>query len=151
MATDTQANPRWGWGWQFWTPVVVVVLAGAVSTAFLRGADLSNAHLHLANLSGADLSKAALFGADLSEANIGESEFYPFNPFYWNGLRIPTNLSDTNLHDTNLSGARLFGANLIEAWSLTQQQLDAACGTLVQLDPGLTIEPCPPPALPGVR
>ena len=37
MATGTQANPRWGWGWQFWTPIAVIVIVAAVSTAFLQG------------------------------------------------------------------------------------------------------------------
>jgi hypothetical protein len=34
---DTQPNPRWDWGWQFWTPIALIVLAGAISTILLRG------------------------------------------------------------------------------------------------------------------
>lgn len=36
-AADNEALPHWGWGWQFWTPIVVIVISGAVSTAYLRG------------------------------------------------------------------------------------------------------------------
>jgi Pentapeptide repeats (8 copies) len=39
-ATGIQAKPRWGWGWHFWTLIAVIVLAGAVSVALLRGGEV---------------------------------------------------------------------------------------------------------------
>ena len=47
------------------------------------------------------------------------------------------------MHLANLRGATLNDADLSGAKSLTQAQLDAACGDKVKLDPGLTIKPCP--------
>ncbi|MBV8505856.1 MAG: pentapeptide repeat-containing protein, partial [Alphaproteobacteria bacterium] len=47
-----------------------------------------------------------------------------------------------SLKDANLGGVDLSGADLRGA-IITQTQLDWACGTNVELDPGLSIKPCP--------
>jgi hypothetical protein len=62
---DNEAHPHWGWGWQFWTPIVVIMLAGTASTAVLRGGWAGFGHwLHewetlIAGLIGGGLTLAA--------------------------------------------------------------------------------------------
>jgi uncharacterized protein YjbI with pentapeptide repeats len=122
-------------------------------TADLSDADLSGATLSYANLIGANLS-----GADLSDANLSGANL------------IDANLSDADLSDANLSGAYLTGADLSDAdlsratltlnnavrtvaglmrATISQAQLDSACGDGAKLPPGLTLKPCaspnPPP------
>jgi uncharacterized protein YjbI with pentapeptide repeats len=81
-------------------------------------------------LAGADLSDASLIGAHL----------------------ISADLRGANLRGAYLSKADLSGADLTNAKSLTQTQLNAACGKPAALPPGLTLDkPCPeetPVALP---
>jgi hypothetical protein len=82
----------------------------------IAGARLIRANLFRANLSGANLSGAILLSADLSGAF---------------------------LSGANLSGADLSGANLSGAKSLTQEQLDKACGNADTKPPGgLTLKAC---------
>jgi hypothetical protein len=83
--------------------------------------DLSNTHIPHPFLSGAFLSGANLRGANL----------------------IGANLFLADLRGAFLRGANLIGAHLTGAKNLTQTQLDQACGMYVQLDPPLTIKPCP--------
>jgi uncharacterized protein YjbI with pentapeptide repeats len=73
-------------------------------------------------LSDADLSEARLFAANLRGAH----------------------LDGADLTRANLKGAHLDGADLADAQSLTQEQLDQACGTDTKLPLGLTLKPCPP-------
>jgi hypothetical protein len=83
-----------------------------------QGADLRAAKLTYVDLKGADLSAANLTGARMARAH----------------------LDGANLRGTNLTVADLKGAD-----GLTQDQLDSACGSeRTQLDPALTIKPCPP-------
>jgi hypothetical protein len=53
------------------------------------------------------------------------------------GAHIPK----ANLRLADLRGADLRGANLTGA-TVSQKQLDQACGTDATLDPGLTLKPC---------
>jgi uncharacterized protein YjbI with pentapeptide repeats len=55
------------------------------------------------------------------------------------------------VHEANLTGAELSRAILVAAdlsgaklggAKITQAQLNRACGTNVELDPGLTLKPC---------
>ena len=131
--------------------------------ANLAYANLSFADLHTVYLGGALLDKASLIGANLRDAVLGETGVGAENM----PLR-GASLVGADLTAADLSGAYLRGANLRDArWGgeavdvhgrvhrfdltkanltnavVTQAQLDLACGTDVQLDPGLTIKPCP--------
>jgi len=115
--------------------------------------DFANAHipkaqLYRANLSGADLSgadlstailSATLTGADLSTANLSAAILTGAN--LRGAFLIGANLSGALLGGANLGGANLSGAILIGA-TVSQAQLEEACGIDVKLDPGLTIKPC---------
>jgi hypothetical protein len=107
--------------------------------AYLGNANLSSANLSFANLSGANLSRANLSSANLSRANLSGAN-----------LRR-ANLSSANLIFANLSSANLSFANLSDAYlsgaqSLTQTQLDEACGNAnTQLPEGLILQPCSTP------
>jgi len=111
--------------------------------ANLSGADLSGADLSGANLRGADLSTAilsvTLTGADLSTANLSAAILTGAN--LRGAFLIGANLSGALLGGANLGGANLSGAILIGA-TVSQAQLEEACGIDVKLDPGLTIKPC---------
>jgi len=87
-------------------------------------ANLRNAHLFNADLSGADLRSTNLSVAYLSYANLTGAD-----------------LTGANLTGANLTGANLTGANLTGA-TVSQTQLDKACGTKVKLDAGLILKPC---------
>jgi uncharacterized protein YjbI with pentapeptide repeats len=105
-------------------------LSGAdLSGAVLRGADLGSAHLYGADLNGADLGSADLSGADLGIATLTRANL------------SGANLSGAFLGGAFLGSANLSGANLGSA-TVSQEQLDKACGTNVKLDPGLTLKPC---------
>jgi uncharacterized protein YjbI with pentapeptide repeats len=99
--------------------------------ANLSGANLYGTNLHGANLSGADLRDAVLDSAELSGAKL-----------------LAANLSKADLTDADLSGADLTsadlsGADLSISRSLTQRQLDLACGSeQTKLLEGLTLRPC---------
>jgi uncharacterized protein YjbI with pentapeptide repeats len=117
-------------------------LRGAdLSSANLSGANLSAATLILANLSAADLVSANLLGADLSGANLRDAKLF-------RATLVGANLSNANLSNADLSGANLSNANLSNAElrraeSLTQTQLDEACGNAdTKLPEGLTIKRC---------
>jgi uncharacterized protein YjbI with pentapeptide repeats len=110
-----------------------------LSSADLIDAKLSSARLGNAKLSSARLLNANLSGADLSGADLSGAGLYS------------TNLSNANLSGANLSGAFLGGADLSGAFlggadltkaTVSQTQLDLACGKGVKLDPGLTLKPC---------
>jgi uncharacterized protein YjbI with pentapeptide repeats len=102
----------------------VANLAGAD----LRGADLVGAKLPSAKLPHADLSGADLSGADLSDANLS-------------GALLVHGVLGGDFNDADLRGANLRGANLGGA-SVSQEQLNTACGTKAKLDTGLTLKPC---------
>jgi uncharacterized protein YjbI with pentapeptide repeats len=85
--------------------------------------------LFRADLTGADLGFASLREADLRDANLSGAD-----------------LIEADLTDAKLIGANLGGAVLKDTKSLTQEQLDQACGKPKALPPGLTLDkPCPPP------
>jgi hypothetical protein len=125
-------------------------LSGAnLSGANLSGADLSGANLSDAHLIGAGLSGAHLIGADLSRVNLTDANLtgaklsfakLSFANLTRTGLG-GADLTFANLTRTGLGGIDLTGANLREA-TVSQAQLDHACGTDVKLDPPLTIKPC---------
>jgi uncharacterized protein YjbI with pentapeptide repeats len=98
--------------------------AANLTNATLLNADLRGAHLNGVNLRAAFLIGADLTGADLTGANL-------------NGAH----LNDADLTGANLNGADLNGADLIGA-TVSQTQLDKACGTNVKLNSGLTLKPC---------
>ena len=102
-------------------------LTGANLTGAFLSADLSNADLSNAKLSGAILLGAKLSGANLLGADLGGAD-----------------LTGASLTGADLTEAKLSGTNLRGTPSLTQQQLDEACGDKnTKLNPGLTIKPCP--------
>jgi hypothetical protein len=97
--------------------------------------NLSDAHIPKvgltdANLAGAHFLNTNLYNAGLVNANLAGA------------LLLNTDLRSAFLFKANLAGAHLDRANLAGAQGLKQEQLDRACGTDVQLDPGLTIKPC---------
>jgi len=107
-------------------PKDVVDLVGAnIPGANLARANLAGAVLHDANLAGADLSGADMLDADLSRANLSHAD-----------LKIAS-LTVAHLNQADLSDADLTGT------TVTQHQLDNACGTDTKLPPGLTLKPCP--------
>jgi uncharacterized protein YjbI with pentapeptide repeats len=130
-----------------------------LSRADLSDADLTGTFLVGADLTGAQLSGANLSGANLNGANLTAAYFkgIPSSPMdprpldlrrasLTRAFLINANLTGAWLGDADLSGANLYGANLSGAdllgSNITKAQLDRACGTGVQLDPGLTIKPC---------
>ena len=139
--------------------------------AHLGGANLGEADLSHASVIGADLRDADLSGADLSGSNLsnvlqvhtpgeqggGVFHVQVFAANLTGAIMSGTNLSDADLSHANLSRAFLYGANLSGATlvastlmyanltgaTVSQEQLDKACGTDAMLDPGLTLKPCP--------
>jgi uncharacterized protein YjbI with pentapeptide repeats len=110
-------------------------LSGAdLSGAYLSGADLRGANLSGANLSGADLIEARLIAANLSGAKLSGADL--------RGAKLSiADLSIVDLSGANLTGANLTGAALFGA-TVSQEQLNNACGTKGTLDSGLTLKPC---------
>ncbi|MDD9945310.1 MAG: pentapeptide repeat-containing protein [Myxococcales bacterium] len=108
--------------------------------AYLRGASLLTASLFMANLRGADLCGADL-RADFGFADLGFADLRVAN---LRGANLRgANLRGANLQDTNLHRAQLERADLRRAKSLTQAQLDTACGDAdTKLPEGLTVKPC---------
>jgi uncharacterized protein YjbI with pentapeptide repeats len=129
--------------------------------ALFRGADLSHADLSPAHASRATLSPTNLSDANLSDAKLSGAIL---RGVYLRG----TDLNNANLHGAylsggvlpgdaiyiaaagsrwaisppaDLSGAHISGADLTGA-TVSQEQLDKACGINVRLDPGLTLNPC---------
>jgi uncharacterized protein YjbI with pentapeptide repeats len=129
-------------------------LSGAnLTAAQLQEADLSRADLGFANLTGAHLNHTNLTGANLSHTNMSGAEASARLNHAILLLR-GANLTDANLTGTELQEADLTGANLSHAnltgadlsgATVSQAQLDQACGTDVKLPPGLNLKPCPPP------
>jgi hypothetical protein len=74
-------------------------------------------------------------GPDLSNAHIPQARLRDAD------LR-ETDLSGADLSHADLDSVHLDGADLRHA-TVTQAQLEEACGKDVKLDPGLTIKPCP--------
>jgi hypothetical protein len=132
-----------------------------LSDQWLAGVDLKDADLFSANLTGANfyeanLTGAQLIGANLSRTILGNTEL--------TGAVLPganltgaslykanltgadlfgADLTTADLDGTNLSGANLMGANLSNAKSLTQQQLNTACGDAqTRLPPDLSVKSC---------
>jgi hypothetical protein len=105
----------------------------------LSHADLSSANLSLANLGQADLSDAILSDANLTGVRLEWADLS-------NAKLVKTSLTGAFLTGTKLAGADLTGAKLNGAdlgkVTVSQSQLDKACGTNVTLDPGLTVKPC---------
>jgi uncharacterized protein YjbI with pentapeptide repeats len=111
-------------------PAGIDFLGADLSTADLRGANLSGADLLGANLNWADLreahlSGAYLYAANLSGASLGGADLSGTNLFaanlsgadlsgaYLSGVNLfGTNLRETNLDGTNLRAADLRGADL---------------------------------------
>jgi hypothetical protein len=132
----------------------VILVAVNITGVNLSGADLSGANLVHAKLSGADLfqanlSRADLIAADLTGATLGDANLSgaTLGGANLSGANLSgANLSDTSLDQVDLSRADLNGANLSDAISLTQDQLDQACGKPKALPQGLNsdkLKPCP--------
>jgi hypothetical protein len=132
-----------------------------LSGAYLSGVNLSSANLHGANLSNAHLIGANLNGANLIDANLSNAFLVDANlsgAFLRSATLTRVNLGGANLSGANLLGAflgyadltraNLSGANLSHAYllgasSLTQLQLNEACGdATTKLPDDLRIEPC---------
>ncbi len=112
--------------------------------AHLINADLYGARLLFANLNGAFLNSADLRGAFLNNANLTEAFLYDAD---LRGANLTgANLTGAKLNDKLRGSANLTGADLNNAFlrgaTITQEQLNEACGTDAKLDPGLTLKPC---------
>jgi hypothetical protein len=83
------------------------------------------------NLTNARIARADLRGANLRAADLGGACLYQ-------AILAGADLSGSSLRGTNLSNANLTSV------TVSQRELDQACGTNVTLPPGLTIKPCPP-------
>jgi hypothetical protein len=86
----------------------------------LRGAMLAGTDLRDADLEGADFTDAMLFGANLSRAKL-----------------VNANFEGAMLLGTHLENAHIDGANFKNTSFLTEDQIDAACGTPIALPEGL--------------
>lgn len=96
-----------------------------LKSANLRNAMLAGADLRKADLEHADLQGAMLLGANLSEANL-----------------VNANFEGAMLLGALLEGARIDGANFKNA-SVSQEQIDDACGKPSALSPDLRVpKPC---------
>ena len=125
-------------------------LSGAILTrADLTRADLGGTNLTRANLTRANLTRAHLVGADLTRADLNDTNLTSAN--LTSADLVSANLANADLSGAfltvaDLGGANLTSADLTDVQSLTQEQLDKACGTgvkgLDKLDPPLTIKPC---------
>jgi Pentapeptide repeats (8 copies) len=135
--------------------------------AYLSGADLNRAHLSGADLSGArlldarlieahldgarlngadlnraDLNRAHLEGADLSGIRLIDANL---NGAYLTGVHLNgAYLWRAALNGAHLNGADLSGADLSGS-TVSQTQLDSACGAAAKLPPGAHLKPCAPP------
>lgn len=112
---------------------------------------LPGAHLYQAALTGADLNVAILRGANLIEAKLGGTILHTadlrkanlFNAILSQANLQRANLTEANLRSVDFRQADLRNADLTDATSLTQSQLDTACGdesTVLPLD--MTIPSC---------
>lgn len=112
-----------------------IFLQAELQSTYFRGANLQKANLREANLQDSVLYSANLAGADvrgvnfqnalLVNATLAETIF---------GLSTEPPYLPTDLRDTNLE----------QAFGLTQEQLDGACGNeTTRLPEGLTIQECP--------
>jgi len=125
-------------------------LSGTILTsADLTRADLGGTNLTRANLTRANLTRAHLVGADLTRADLNDTNLTSAN--LTSADLVSANLANADLSGAfltvaDLGGANLTSADLTDVQSLTQEQLDKACGTgvkgLDKLDPPLTIKPC---------
>ena len=84
----------------------------------------------VSDLSDADLSGADLSGADLSHADLSRA------------VLTDSNLTGANMFGATITGVNLSGANLTDVRSLTQRQLDSACGTTPSLPPEFVLGAC---------
>lgn len=115
-----------------------------LSDAVLNNANLSRSNLRGANLSNADLYQADFSGANIRAANLRRAKLDNAN--FSGANLLYANLTEAFFDGANLSGADLSWAHLRGAISLTQEQLDTACGTPPKnLPEGLvwTGAPCP--------
>ena len=125
-------------------------LSGTILTRTdLTRADLGGTNLTRANLTRANLTRAHLVGADLTRADLNDTNLTSAN--LTSADLVSANLANADLSGAfltvaDLGGANLTSADLTDVQSLTQEQLDKACGTgvkgLDKLDPPLTIKPC---------
>ena len=107
-----------------------------VSSAQFSGASLRNARI-----SGSVATDAIFYRADLIGAEISDSILRRAN--LSEALLVGAVISDVDLTGASLKDADLSGADLRFAAGLTQDQLDAACGTgLTRLPRGLRIRDC---------
>lgn len=113
----------------------VILNDAALSDIRLFGADLRNAQLNGADLIGADLRRVRL-----DDAHLNRSILIGAHLFRANLSRV--DLRGADLNGAFLDSADLSGADLRGARNLSQEQLDRACGTDVQLDPPLMIKRC---------
>jgi hypothetical protein len=117
-----------------------------LNRAHLAKADLSDADLFKAKLAKAKLGKAILIGTNLSEADLSGTDLIKATSVETDPIKatsVETDVRKADLRETILSGADLSGANFIQTQTLTQQQLDEACGDeATKLPPGLTVQPC---------
>lgn len=104
--------------------------------AVLKDADLHGAWLRNAYLVGADLEDTNFNNADLSNADLSHAHLRGAN-------LARTRLNHVNFAGTDLTNAILSEADIANATSLSQQQLDRACGDKnTRLPEGLTIPMC---------
>jgi uncharacterized protein YjbI with pentapeptide repeats len=112
-----------------------------VKGANLKEQDLRGALANNSFLARADLFRAKLQGADLFSANL-KGAHLAFANLQRAGL-FSAKLKGANLKGANLSGANLQRADLTDVKTITQSQLDEACGDEeTKLPPGLTIRKC---------
>jgi uncharacterized protein YjbI with pentapeptide repeats len=125
-------------------------LRGALANnSFLARADLFRTKLQGADLLGADLRRANLAFANLQRANLAWANLQGADLAFTNLQRaflFTANLKGAKLQEANLSGANLQRADLRDVKTITQSQLDEACGDEeTKLPPGLTMRKCPKP------
>lgn len=102
----------------------------------IRQADLTIAIADRANFAGANLSLTNMFGmratrADFTGANLSGASL------------VGAHLGSARFNGAVLTGANLSGAELSDAFGLTQEQLNTACGdATTTLPAGMTIARC---------
>ena len=107
-----------------------------LTEANLTNVKLANAKLSRANLSRAIFSDADFEGADFNEANLTSAQF---NSGQFRNARF----GSANLQNASFDNADFSGADMYQVQSLTQVQLDTACGDeRTRLPFGLSLPYC---------
>ena len=107
-----------------------------LTEANLTNVKLANAKLSRANLSRAIFSDADFEGADFNEANLTSAQFN-------NGQFKNARFGSADLQNAIFDKADFSGADMSQVQSLTQVQLDAACGDeKTRLPVGLSLSYC---------